>query len=293
MTKLHRAPTFVLAVVVGLGCAACSSGHASSPAAAASPASPGTASTRLASSSGDVPPPPKVGQCRNTPPRHLGFNDWVDPTPVVDCSKEHTLETIEVVKPTAVKLTLSLVKQLTGSCNTPAAGYYLGDPTTLALTRLLYPAAYWPTPEQRAAGQSWVRCDIGVQATTRCCRPRAQLAPQTASLRGVVGADLGRFRLCIGELPAPARNQRLASCQRPHRSEALPTSLQINVTQYPSAAVLARKGRSGCADLVKDRADASTLVLTPFWTPRSDWSSGTLYGTCWINRKTGMLPPLG
>jgi hypothetical protein len=240
-----------------------------------------------------VPPPPKVGQCRNTPPRHLGFNEWVDPTPVVDCSRKHTLETIEVVKPTAVKLTLSLAKQLVGSCNTPAAGDYLGAPRTLALTSLLYPAAFWPTPEQRAAGQSWVRCDIGVKATTRCCHPRARLATQTASLRGVVGADPGRFQLCIGTLPNPDRSQLLASCQKPHRSEALPTPLQIDVTQYPSVATLDTKGRSQCAHLVKERNDADTLEVTPLWDPEVEWSGGTLYGQCWINRKTGMLPPVG
>jgi hypothetical protein len=97
---------------------------------------------------------------------------------------------------------------------------------------------------------------------------------------------------CIGELPEPDRNQTLTSCKKPHRAEAVPTPLQINVTQYPTAPVLDRKGQSGCAALVKDRHDADSLVFTPAWTLRSDWSGKTLYGVCWIHRKVGLLPPI-
>src|SRR5262245_44264127 len=185
MTRLLRAAALLVTMGVCVACTGCTNDASS--AAAAGPTR-SAASPTGSTAAGDVPPPPKVGECRNTPPRNLGFDDWVDPTPVVDCSRRHTLETVEIIKP-AMKLTLPLVKQLTGSCNTPAAAAYLGDPGNLGLTRILYPAVYWPSPEQRAAGQSWVRCDVGVEATTFCCQPRAQLVPQTASLRHVVGAD--------------------------------------------------------------------------------------------------------
>jgi hypothetical protein len=286
MPKLNPVGAWLVVVVLGAACTACSNDASSH--AAASP----TQSSAVSPASGDVPPPPKVGQCRNTPARNLGSDDWVDRTPVLDCSRTHTLETIEVIKP-VTKLTLSLVKQLVDACHTPASADYLGLPTFRpAISRLLFPAVYWPSPAQRAAGQVWVRCDVGVQATTHCCRPVAQLAPQTASLRGMMAADPGRFQWCIGELPAPSRSQRLTSCKKPHRSEALPTPLQMDVTQYPSAAVLDREGRSGCADLVKDRHDVKSLVLTPAWTARSEWSGGTLFGVCWIHRNAGLLPPI-
>ena len=150
-------------------------------------------------------------------------------------------------------------------------------------------AAVLAVASQRAAGQKWVRCDIGVQATTQCCAP---LAPQTASLRGKVGADQGRYQICISELPDPARNQRLTSCKQPHRAELLPTPLELNPAKYPPAAVLERTGRSGCADMVKDRKDAEGLVVAAHWDPKSQWSGGTLFAQCWITRKTGLLPPI-
>jgi hypothetical protein len=137
-----------------------------------------------------------------------------------------------------------------------------------------------------------VRCDIGGQATTHCCHPVAQLAPQTASLRGVVGADPGRFQQCIGELPDPGRNQPLTSCQKPHRAEVLPTGLQLQVTNYPSAAALSKKGQSQCAHLVAQRGDRTRLILTPDWQPKASFSPGTLFGVCWIHRNSGLLAPI-
>lgn len=46
------------------------------------------------SQAANVPPPPEVGQCRNTPGSNLDDDDWVDDTPVVDCSETHTLQTV-------------------------------------------------------------------------------------------------------------------------------------------------------------------------------------------------------
>lgn len=148
---------------------------------------------------------------------------------------------------------------------------------------------FWPAPAQRAAGQNWVRCDVGVSPTTGCCR---QLAPQTGSLRDGVASDPIRFQVCINQLPDPPRAQPLTSCKKPHRAEALPTPMQLNVTHYPSAAVLSKKGRSDCAELIAGRKDLDSLVVTPDWRSRSHWSGGILYGRCWIHRNTGLLPPI-
>src|SRR3954454_15423394 len=127
MTKLARCASLALAVLAGVGCAACTSDASSSAPVMAT----------HSSTTADVPPPPKVGQCRNTPPSRLQPDVWVDPTPVVDCSRTHTVETIEVLKPVE-KLTLSQVKQLADSCNTEAAGQYLGT-SSLPVTRIAYP----------------------------------------------------------------------------------------------------------------------------------------------------------
>jgi hypothetical protein len=231
-------------------------------------------------------PAPKVGQCRNTPASNLGPNDWVDQTPVVDCSKTHTLETVAVIKP-AEKLTLTVAKELAASCETPAVNY-LGI-NSYEIRRIVDQVVYWPSRAQRAAGQNWLRCDAGVQATTGCCGP---LAPQTGSLRGDVASDPARFHVCINQVPDPAREQPLTSCQQPHRAEILPTGLQWDVTQYPSAPALDKKGRSGCARLVAARRDLARLIVTPDWQSEANWSGGTLSGWCWIHRQTGSLPPI-
>lgn len=282
--KLLRLPALLLVMVVGAAGAACTD-QAGSSVAARSPSSAAASSARTAASS-DVPPPPRVGQCRNTPAGNLGPGDWVDQTPVVDCSKKHTLETFAVIKPVE-KLTLATAKELAASCESPAVDY-LGI-NSREIRRLDDQVVYWPSRAQRAAGQNWLRCDVGVQATTGCCGP---LAPQKGSLRGDVGSDPARFYVCINQLPDPGSEQPLTSCQKPHRAEILPSGLPWDVTRYPSAAALSKKGRAGCHRLVSERQDRRSLVVTPEWQSRANWSGGTLYGWCWIHRSTGSLPPI-
>jgi Septum formation len=281
MTKPIRAVAFLVTLVIGIACTACSS-DSSSPAAALPTRSSAAASSTRSSVASHVPPPPRIGQCRNTP-----ANDgWVDNTPVVQCSKTHTLETVEVIKPVE-KLTLAQVKQLAASCESPAVNY-LGI-SFPAVRTLNLPVVFWPSPAQRAAGQNWVRCDVGVRPSNSCCR---QLVPLTGSLRGAVGSDPVRFQMCIDQLPDPPREQPFTSCKKPHRTEILPTGLQLSVTHYPSAAVLAKNGRTGCAKLVSHRTDRKSLVVTSSWQSRGNWSGGSLFGFCWIHRKAGLMPPI-
>jgi len=289
MTKPCRFVALLVTVLVATTCAACSSDTSSGAAALPKTPSPGASSTR-AQVAADVPPPPKVGQCRNTPAGKLTVANWVDQTPVVDCSKRHTLETAEVIKPVE-KLTLAQVKTLDDECIGPTYDY-LGISTSV-VRNLVLPLAFWPSPAQRAAGQNWLRCDVGIRATVLCCTPRALLAPQTTSLHGQGGSDPVRFLMCLGQLPDPARNQPLTSCKKPHRTEILPEFMQLEVARYPSAATLAQKGRSGCAKVVAQRKDLNDLVVTASWKSRAEWSVGTLEGHCWIHRKAGLLPPLG
>jgi putative regulator of septum formation len=288
MTKLSRVVALLAAPILGLAGTSCAHDAGSSAGAAlpSPPPSSASASSSRTSAASDVPPPPKEGQCRNTPASHLDPNDWVDNTPVVDCSKPHTLETVGVIKPVE-KLTLAQAKQLVASCESPALSY-LGI-SFPAVRTLAGPAVYWPSPAQRAAGQNWLRCDMGVQATTFCCN---HLALMTGSLRGAVGSDPVRFQLCTNQLPAPDREQPLTSCKKPHRTEVLTDGLRLDVTKYPPPAVLNKKGRSGCAQQVADRKDHASLDFTWSWQSKGNWSGGTLFGFCWVNRKSGRLGPI-
>jgi hypothetical protein len=270
----------LVTIIIGIACAACTS-DASSPAAAGATPSSATESSTPSSTAGDVPPPPRVGQCRNTPAN----DSWVDNTPAVDCSKIHTIETVAVIRPVET-LTLAMARQIAASCESPAVDY-LGIGTREVRTTLI--PVFWPSRVQREAGQNWVRCDVAVSPTTACCR---QLAPQTGSLHGAVGSDPVRFQVCINQVPDPPGAQPLASCKKPHRAEALPTPLQLSVTNYPSPATLRTKGRSGCDKLIANRNDRGSLVVTPDWHSRANWSGGTLYGRCWIYQEAGLMPPI-
>ena len=123
MEKPVRAAALLATIAIGVACTACASDASSSATAlptrsstavSSTPSSAGASSTP-SSAADDVPPPPKVGQCRNNT-TNLGENDWVDQTPVVDCSKTHTLQTLVVIKPVE-KLTLAQAKQLAGNCD--------------------------------------------------------------------------------------------------------------------------------------------------------------------------------
>ncbi len=273
-------------IVAGVVCVGCTTGPDDS-SSAREVSTPRTTGSDESSSAGDVPPPPEVGQCRNTPESNLGGNDWVDESPVVDCSKPHTLETVNVIE-SGETMTLPLIKQLASSCESIGAWVYLDSPGRGAY-KIAFPLVYGPSQEQREAGQSWVRCDAGIQAMTYCC---IQLAPQTGSLKGAMGENLARFQQCINEVPDPDRTQPLTSCEKPHRAELLLTIMELDASEYPYAAQLEKSGQSLCRDLVGDRDDADSLVLTTLWQPKSEWRGGTLYGVCWIRRDAGVLPAL-
>jgi hypothetical protein len=234
---------------------------------------------------GEVPPPPEVGQCRITPDSNL--DDAVDDTPVVDCSQTHTLQTLNVIE-SDEKITVELLEQLAKYCDSEAVGAYVDSPGRGAYN-LAWPIVYGPTPEQAEAGQSWVRCDAGIQSNTHCCSP---LVPQTESLEGAMGKNLARFQHCIAEVPDADRSQPLTSCEKPHRAELLITILDLDASEYPSAAKLEKTGQTMCSDLVADRDDADALVLMPFWLSEEESQGGTIHGGCWIRYKSGLLPAL-
>lgn len=269
--SVNRIAILAIACVVGVGC---TSG-------ADDTGSPATNSPR----GSNVPPPPEIGQCRNTPARNQ-VNDRFDDTPVVSCARTHTLETVDVIEPTE-KLTPSLAKQLADNCGAAVWNYLNGVQHTFYK---LVPVYYSPSPEQRAAGQSWVRCDVGVQARWGVYPP---VEPQHTSLHNALGEDPARFRVCISELPDPDRNQPLVSCKQPHRAELLSDRLTFNTSRYPTAALLQKHGRSGCARTIAGRDDIEELQTTPDWESEENWDpSRPVYGWCWLYRKTGLLPPL-
>ena len=105
-----------------------------------------------------------------------------------------------------------------------------------------------------------------------------------------MGNDIARFQQCVAEVPDPKRRQPLVSCKEPHRGELLLSWMELEASEYPSAAKLERAGQSQCRKLAADRDDADALGLTPDWQPEKFWTGEKIYGFCWIHRKTGLLP---
>src|SRR4051794_39489187 len=138
MTKLAHFTALLGVLAIGVSGASCTS-HANSPQ-AAGPTPPSVAT--------DVPPPPRIGQCRNTRASPFDEHGSVDNSPVVDCSKIHTLETVQVIQPTE-RLTPELRTELADSCITPTSRAYLGAGDSVS--KLSSPLVFWPSPAQRAA----------------------------------------------------------------------------------------------------------------------------------------------
>ena len=130
---------------------------------------------------GNVPPPPEVGDCRNTPD-NLDPETVSDDSPVVDCSQTHTLQTLAVIQTGDELSTRELLEQFAKYCHTGAVADYLDIPGP-APYKWAWPMLFGPTPEQRDAGQSWVRCDMGIYGDTH----GKTLEPQTGSLEGAMG----------------------------------------------------------------------------------------------------------
>ena len=184
---------------------------------------------------GGVPPPSEVGECHNTPESYLNTALYND-SAVVECSQPHTLQTLKVID-TDEEITPELLGQLAAYCHAQAVAEYIDSPGAGA-DNLLYLIVSGPTPEQQEAGQSWIRCEAGHQAATRlvgCCKP---LATTTESLEGAMGNDIARFQQCVAEVPDPKRRQPLVARKEPHRGELLLIWMELEASEYPSAAKL-------------------------------------------------------
>ena len=240
---------------------------------------------------GDVPPPPKVGQCRNTPAANVGPDVWVDDSPVIDCSQTHTLQTLEIID-TEETVTADLVEQMTKYCDTAGGSQLtpasrLGESTESSTHWCTGPLRSRPKPASslgrlRRRGPGHDRRLSTTRAADRHHRERP-------------GSDhLAHYLMCIDEVPHPEGDpQQLTPCEEPHRAEGLYVPMELEAKQYPSAAALSKEGQSDCAELVADREDADQLILVPAWDSEEEWGgSGTLFGQCWIHLKSGPLPAL-
>jgi len=273
----HAAASAALLLTVAMSTACSSSSTNSSSTDSAgvpsSPPSPWVTNSDEVDNASGIPPPPEVGECRRPPNSLLGANDWVDPTKPIPCSRPHTLETAEVLE-TGEGLTLKVARQLAPSCEAAAWTYLNMNEHVVKLAFAVSTAS----PEQREAGQSWVRCDVGVYTETD--------ASGLDLLRGSMHNDVGfhpeRYVLCLRSPPTPDASQPFSSCEEPHQAESLTYGFGVgNVTRVE----FEQMGRAQCTKMASSRDDAAALVVTPHRVNDS-------FGFCWVERKRGPLPPL-
>ena len=161
----------------------------------------GEVQRRPAAQPWQFPPRAEVGQCRNTR-RAISVRTTGWTRPRWSTVRRNTRSRLPRSSSRS-EATLAQVKQLDDECVRPTF-IYLGIFSSV-VRNLVLPVAYWPSPAQRAAGQNWLRCDVGVRATVLCCRPRALLAPQTGSLRGEegLGPSCPHFLMCLDQFQIP------------------------------------------------------------------------------------------
>lgn len=221
---------------------------------------------------------PQVGQCYDTPDAVLP--DPHDPTPPVDCSEPHALETYAVLHAER-RLDQQAIDALAQRC-VGRVEDYLGAAFAETAISIYY---FAPTQEQRADGARWVRCDAGVLADTRGSSTR----DVTGSLRGALadGVPLA-YRRCLGAPPQPLSSQQLVPCVRPHVAQLMPEAIDLGGADqpYPGIDALTDRANRKCAPIVQAALDDAgrSLVIVP---TEQLWAAGSTTAQCWALAQPG------
>lgn len=244
------------------------------------PSAPGTDHAPAAPGGPDARP--EVGECRPTPQEVL--DEPADPTPVVDCEQQHTLETYAVVDLNAGARDEEVERGL-GRCKR-RLGRYLGR-ADVAATRVSW--FYFLGGSSSEPG--WLRCDVALSTSTAS----GPVEARSGSLRGAIDGDVPvTLRKCLGEPPNPDEVQPLVECTRPHVARMLPRSKRLGEpgSRYPGAEQLLEDNLAWCREQTAEvDGVASSRVEVP--TERA-WRAGAVTATCWAVAEQGAtLPPLG
>ena len=216
---------------------------------------------------------PQVGQCYATPDHVLAAPH--DPTPPVDCSQPHTLETYAVLHP-AHRLDKETMARMDQRCVQRIKAFLGGGDFAQTAVSVYY---FTPTPGQQLDGTRWVRCDAGVVTDTAVTGARSV----TGSLRDAFAHGVpDAYRRCIDSAPDPSGALPLVPCTGPHVAEQMPSGVDLGEAgaRYPGTKVLTRRANARCASTVKSQVpDAGrSLVVVP---TRSMWLGGVTTAQCW------------
>jgi hypothetical protein len=221
---------------------------------------------------------PRAGQCRDTPQAVLP--EAHDPTPPVDCTERHTLETYAVLRADGA-LDGGRLDAMGERCVQRVQEFLGGDYEPTAVS-VYY---FGPSRAQRAEGARWVRCDVGVVTDTAFAGVRRLTGSlQDAFADGVPPA----YRRCLRSSPDPVAPQPLVSCRQPHFAQQMPTSVDLEQADaaYPGMDRLAERAQAECARTVRAQLPEAgqALVVVP---TAAMWRAGVRTAQCWATAAPG------
>lgn len=228
------------------------------------------------------PERPEVGQCHDlSAGQVLESADTEEP---VDCSKDHTSETVFVgtFKPAAQGEPSELTddaanQQASATCRGKAAQYLGATEGALQLTQV---EVFWfvPTLEEVDAGAKWLRCDVVVLEREN------DLMQLPESMKGALKGEAGleEFGLCGTARPGDKNFERVV-CSKEHAWRAISTVGIGGSEKYPGTASVRGAGEEECESQAR-AAQGSSLEYEYGWEwpTKAQWEAGQRYGLCWV-----------
>jgi hypothetical protein len=207
------------------------------------------------------------------------------PAPVVDCSAQHTAETYYVgTMPDSfgTPSASSLAKRLSAGrpCTVAAMNSYLGIPDRALPSRFLT-VVLFPTDDQWAAGERWVRCDVVLQGGL-------QLKAFTGTAAALVASTpADRFDFCTPSEPN-ARATAAYPCLNPKKNwiKVLDKELGGPGSSFPGTTTVERKTRNLCEKQGKKWNGGEKYAgWWAIWPTSIGWKQGKRSAQCFVPYK--------
>jgi hypothetical protein len=226
---------------------------------------------------------PQVGACYSY--KAAVLTETSTPAPAVDCATPHTAETYYVgTVPASFGLPseASKPKILAAGrpCTVRAMNSYLGLQDR-ALPSRFRTVVLFPTDDQWAAGERWVRCDVVLQGGL-------QLKPITGTAAALVAAaPAEQFDFCTPQEPN-ARATAAYPCLRPKKNwiKVLDQELGGPGSSFPGTSTVERKTRALCEKQGKKWDGKEDFPgWWAIWPTQAGWKEGKRSAQCFVPYK--------
>lgn len=211
---------------------------------------------------------PAVGECFNAAGKALAGMS-LDATPV-DCARPHTLETYRVAtwkfaNPYEMD-EATLGRRAEELCAPSKANRYLGIPAT----RTPFSRSYWyfffPTEQQWAEGDRWLRCDVALQRGWEGVQVVSGPMADLIAEQGVYA-----WAWCTKARPKKVDQQAPAPCASSRAPWLLVASVQLKGAAYPGFERAKKQAAAWCAGLAPREARVSDPDWHVWWSSEEEW----------------------